>query len=112
MDFKFHKAYDAIVCPEYRAVIHDMRDDEGRQMVVMHLDVDHDKFTPSILKRMKREWACFRQCTDATLFAIENHPDDAKWARFVAIMGFKFLTRVECTDGRSRRCFVSQKQDQ
>lgn len=107
MGFEFFDKYDLSDAPEYDACLHDLRDEHGTQMVVMHIDVYH--FTPSVLKRMKHEFAALRACTDALLFAIEPNPDDTKWERFVRIMGFEFSSRVECTDGHSRRCFVSKK---
>jgi hypothetical protein len=74
-------------------------------MLVMHIDVH--QFKPSVMKRMIHEFTTFRSCTDAPLFAIEPSPDDAMWHRFVSRMGFRFSSRVECTDGLSRRCYVS-----
>ncbi|MBR1173888.1 hypothetical protein JQ617_07980 [Bradyrhizobium sp. KB893862 SZCCT0404] len=109
MGFEFYAEYALSDAPEYEAVLHELRDEHEQQMMVMHIDVYH--FAPSVLKRMKREFSALRSCTDANLFAIEPSPDDAKWQRFVTIMGFDFLCRVECTDGLSRRCYVSKKKN-
>lgn len=107
MGFEFYAEYPLSDAPEYEAVLHDLRDEHGNQMPIMHIDVY--SFTPSVLKRMKREFETLRSCTDATLFAIEPNPDDGKWHRFVTIMGFEFSSHVECTDGLTRRCYVSKK---
>lgn len=110
MGFKFYAEYVLSEPPEYSSVLHELRDEDGHQMLVIHMDVK--KFAPSVLKRMKREFSALRSCTDATIFAIEDKPDDAKWERYVRHMGFEFSSRVECTDGPSRRCFVSKKNNQ
>lgn len=111
MGFEFYQEHVLSSSPEYRSVLHDLRDGANRQMLFMHIDVNHELFKPSTLKRMVFEFSCFRLCTDAILFAIEDIPDDPKWERFVKRMGFEFSSRVECTDGRSRRCFVSKKKN-
>jgi hypothetical protein len=111
MGFEFYAEHSLSKWPEYHSVLHELRDEHGNQMLTMHIDVDPLRFNVSVMKRMEREFAALRQCTDATIFAIEDHPDDAKWERFVRRMGFEFSSRVECTDGRSRRCFVSKKKN-
>lgn len=107
MGFEFYQEHILSEPHEYCSVLHELRDEDGRQLLAIHMDVR--KFSPSVLRRMKREFAALRDCTDATIFAIEDNPDDPKWERYVRHMGFEFSSRVECTDGRSRRCFVSQK---
>lgn len=111
MGFEFHAEHELSSSDEYRSVLHELRDEHGNQMLCIHMDVNAAHFKPSTLKRMQHEFACLRQCTDAPIFAIEDIPDDAKWARYVGHMGFEFSSRVECTDGHSRRCFVSNKKN-
>lgn len=101
-------SYEVISHPEYSAVLDDFTDASGRQMCLMHIEFDTSRFTPSIMKRMLEEWAVFRSITDAPLYGIEDIPDDAKWERFVSHLGFQNTnTRVDCSDGQSRRLFVS-----
>lgn len=95
--------------PEYQAVLHELCDDFGRQMLTIHIDVAPEAFNAQVLRKIRSDWRSFRACTDATIFAIEPHPDDEKWQRFVAPLGFEHSSRVECTDGQSRRVFVSNK---
>lgn len=102
--FKFHERYPLVKCPEYESVLDEFRCD-NEQMLLMHIDVF--RYSPSVRKRMDREWRCLRACTDALIFAIEPEPDDEKWERFVKPFGFVFSSRIPCTDGRSRRVFVS-----
>jgi hypothetical protein len=108
MGFEFHAEYALSDSPDYEAVLHELRDGD-QQMMVIHMDVY--KFSPSVMKRMIREFAALRSCTDALIFAIEPNPGDTKWQRYVSHMGFEFSSRVECTDGLSRRCFVSKKKN-
>jgi hypothetical protein len=97
--------------PEYHAVLDDFVNPDGEQMVLMHIDVDTDKFNPTVMKRLLGEWSAFRSVTAAPLYGIEPNPDDAKWERFVSLLGFqKTTSRVDCTDGQSRRLFVSLPQ--
>jgi hypothetical protein len=104
--FEFFAEHELSINADYRSVLHELRDGD-KQMVAIHMDVFN--FSPSVMKRMIREFAALRSCTDATIFAIEPHPDDAKWQRYVSHMGFEFSSRVDCTDGLSRRVFVSNK---
>jgi hypothetical protein len=111
MGFEFYKEHELSKWPEYQSVLHELRDEHDNQMMVIHLDADPSTFAPSVLKRMVAEFAALRSCTDAPIFAIEPHPDDAKWQRYVSHMGFEYSSRVDCTDGLSRRCFVSNKKN-
>jgi hypothetical protein len=111
MAFEFYAEHDLSKSPEYQSVLHELRDEQGSQMLVIHMDVNASLFSPSVLKRMVAEFATLRSCTDAPIFAIEDNPDDDKWGRYVGHMGFEFSSRVDCTDGRSRRCFVSKKKN-
>src|SRR4051812_4835177 len=101
--------YEVISHPEYTVVLDDfVGSDGGDQMCLMHIDVDTKKFTPSVMKRMLDEWSVFRSVTDAPLYGIEDIPDDHKWERFVSLLGFQNTnSRVDCSDGQSRRLFVS-----
>lgn len=93
--------------PEYHAVLDDFHNGTD-QMVLMHIDVDHTKFNATVMKRLLGEWGAFRSVTSAPLYGIEPNPDDRKWERFVSCLGFQNTnSRVDCSDGQSRRLFVS-----
>lgn len=109
MGFEFYAEHELSDNQDYRAVLHELRDEDDNQLLAIHMDVR--RFSPSVLKRMEREFSALRSCTDATIFAIEDIPDDAKWERYVRHMGFEYSSRVECTDGNSRRTFVSKKKN-
>lgn len=108
MGFEFYAEHELSKHPEYRAVLHELRDGD-QQMLTIHLDVK--RFSPSVMKRIKAEFAALRECTDAPIFAFETAPDDHKFARFLAHVGLEPSSRVLCADGRSCRCFVSQKKN-
>jgi hypothetical protein len=109
--FEFYAEHDLSKWPEYHSVLHELRDEHGNQMLTIHMDVDPLRFSADVLKRMIAEFASLRSCTDAPIFAFEPKPDDDKWERFVSHMGFEFSSRAKCTDGLSRRCFVSKKKN-
>lgn len=111
MGFEFFAEYTLMDCPEYVSILHELRDQRGNQMMVMHVQPDPKRFNATVLRRMVSDWQAFRACTDAPMFAIEKYPDDRKWERFVKRMGFEFSSRVVCADGQSRRCFVSKKKN-
>ena len=111
MGFEFYQEHELSVQPEYRSVLHELRDEHDNQMLVIHMDAEPSTFAPSVLKRMMNEFSALRSCTEAPIFAIEPNPDDDKWERYVSHMGFEYSSRVECTDGLSRRCFVSKKKN-
>lgn len=104
MAFEFYQEYELSSSDDYRSMLHELRDGD-QQMMVIHMDVF--KFNPSVMKRMIREFKALRSCTDVPIFAFEPSPDDAKWQRYVERIGFKYLMREACSDGHSRRCFVS-----
>jgi len=81
---------------------HDLGD--GQKMVMVHMDVWY--FSPSVLKKMKKQWAVFRKSMRCPLFAM-GETDDAKFERYVSLFGFQYLTNIPCTDGKVRRLFVN-----
>src|SRR5688500_15171673 len=109
MAFEFYTEHELSKWPEYHATLHELRDEQGQQMLVIHMDVDHLRFSPGVMKRIKAEFAALRACTDVPIFAFETTPDDHKFARFLSHVGLTPFMRVLCADGRSCRCFVSRK---
>jgi hypothetical protein len=103
--FEFFQEHPLVSHPEYSSVLHELRDEHDNQMLVIHMDVH--KFSPSVLKRMMREFKVLRSCTNTPIFAFEPSPDDKKWEHYVELMGFSYLMIDKCSDSLSRRCFVS-----
>jgi hypothetical protein len=90
--------------PEYTASYHTADLGDGRVMTFAHLEVFY--YSPSILKKLKREWDLFRKYEPCVMFALSD-TDDEKWVRFISMFGFQYLRDVGCTDGRTRRLFVN-----
>lgn len=101
--------HEVVSHPEYRAVL-DEFDDNGSPKLLLHIAVDPTLFSAKVFQRLLKEWGALRECITDPLFAMEPAPDDDKWERFVRRLGFvNTNARVDCTDGQSRRLFVSNK---
>lgn len=74
------------------------------QVCVMH--ITFRKFGKAALKHCAAVWRAFRACVPCPLFAYPNE-DDEKWERFVRRHGFQPISSFLCTDGKTRRVFVS-----
>lgn len=111
MAFEFYKTHDVIKRETYWSDMDEYRDENGQQMLVLHIDVDPTQFSPSVLKQVVQDWQLFRSILDAPIFVFEPNPNDEKWERFVAHMGFEYSSTVDCTDGHKRRCFISKKKN-
>lgn len=94
--------------PEYRFEIDEHRRGSD-QLLQAHLRIF--RFTPSVLKRIRREWKLFRTCVTAPLIAW-GEDDDEKWEHFVTSLGFKPLGQdVVCNNGACRRIFIHLVED-
>lgn len=103
----FVRRYILAEHPEYFACADEFRFGDN-QMMLLHIDVDPLRVSPSMMKRLLHEWQCLRSCTRAPFYGIEPEPDDTKWERFVGLLGFQNTdARVQFLDGHSRRLFVS-----
>jgi hypothetical protein len=84
------------------------RDEAGAQMLLAHLRVH--KWSHSALKRIAHDWAAFRQCVQAPLYATPMlSPNDTaceKWARFVKKLGWRPYSTVLCHDGIERPLYI------
>lgn len=109
MGFEFYREHTVDACPEYEAALEEYRDENGNQMMTAHISVEPELFTPEVYKTIIRRFKLLREVLDVPLYAVEPNPDDEKWERFIAPLGFSQLMRVGCTDGQSRRLFVSKK---
>lgn len=86
-------------------------EDPSKQMVFIHLTVK-TKFSKELLKRFKHEFTLLRKHTAGVpIFALAADDDD-KWSSFVKLFGFKLLSSANCTDGKTRRIFWHQGNDQ
>ncbi|MGY3589372.1 hypothetical protein [Bradyrhizobium sp. USDA 4350] len=83
--------------------IDEYRNAEGHQMLLVHLRVH--RWTAASCRRIKRDWALFRQAVRTPLFA-SPMTDDPKWERFVTMMGWRPFSKVLCRDGIERPLFI------
>lgn len=102
-DFKFVERIRIITTDDYWGEIDEYRRG-GDQLLLSHIRVA--RWSPSVRKSLLRDWALFRQCVTAPLFAT-GLVDDDKFARFVAMLGYKLLIpTVTCLNGEQRRLFL------
>ena len=90
---------------DYEVIFEEFRDSASNQIILVHLEAK--RFSPSVLKHMRRDWRDIRSITQADLFAIEPSPNDTKWERFAQPFGFQYFRTVN-TDEGPRRMFVSR----
>lgn len=101
-DFTFVTTHRALTTDDYWFDLDEYR--RGPQsLLIAHLRFD--RFTPSLMKRVLKQWASFRKCVTAPVFAL-GEVDDNKWVRFVTLLGFKFSKQVICANGATRRLFT------
>jgi hypothetical protein len=97
---KRHLAHDTDYCT---FELDEYRNEAGAQMLLAHLRVHN--WSPGSLKRIKRDWAAFRQAVTAPLYASPMSHDD-KWVRFVSMMGWRPFSTVLCHDGIERPLYI------
>lgn len=105
-DFKFVERHVILDYDEYWFEVDEYRQGD-KQFLLAH--IFFERFSPSIYKRVLREWRAFRQCVPAPLYAISNHDGDEKtWVHFVSSLGFKPTgLKVLCNNGAERQLFIS-----
>lgn len=97
--------WKAIDCPEYLFEVEEYRCGKD-QMVFVHLHVW--KWSKTVFKRLKKDFALFRECIPGPIFTAGTNDDD-KFLRFVSLFGWTPLTVIPCTDGKTRRLFIHIK---
>jgi hypothetical protein len=106
-DWKFVADHKVVDHPEYTCLLEEFRRGQD-QMMFIHFEVH--KWSKETLKLAKKEFALLRQFVTCPLYGC-GEVDDEKWANFVKLFGFKFLTNAICTDGKSRRVFIHLTDD-
>lgn len=100
--FEFVCTHRALTTDDYWFDLEEYRRGQDT-LLLAHLRFD--RFTASILKRVKQQWSTFRKCVTAPVFAL-GEVDDEKWERFVSLLGFRFCKQVICLNGETRRLFL------
>lgn len=99
----FHKRYLAHQSDDCTFELDEHRDASGNQMLLVHLRVH--RWSKSSLKRIKRDWALFRQHVTVPLFA-SPMDHDKRWEKFVTLMGWRPFSTVLCHDGIERPLYI------
>lgn len=102
-ELTLYMRHPVINTPEYTCVFDEFRYGD-EQIMLVHLDIH--KFTKSSLRRGLRDWSVLRQSVSVPLFAYGEN-DDAKYEHFMSLLGFQHISFIPCTDGRTRRVYVS-----
>jgi hypothetical protein len=104
--FEFHSCHEVLWHPEYEFDIDEYRRGD-EQFLLAH--IYFRKFSPSILKRVLREWHIFRQCVTSPLYVHSGSAggDQDKWERFVSLLGFRPTgINIICNNGATRQLFI------
>src|SRR6187455_1070457 len=96
LDWKDCGETTAVERPEYYCGLQEFRRGDD-QMVFIHLTVR--KWSKKTLKLALHDFALLRQFVTCPLYCA-GEVDDKKFANWVRLFGFKFLTQAICTDGK------------
>lgn len=116
--FAHHERYTACDNDKFRCTLDEFRRPSDHpsgfdQFLLIHLSFY--EFSKAALARLLTEWHALRSAIDAPLFAYcdDGDSDHDKWERFVGLLGFQHVpdATIPDQDGRSRRVFVSLKDD-
>jgi len=102
-DFVFVQRHPALITDDYWFELDEYKRASGEQFLLAHIRVHH--WSPSVFKRILREWKVLRTCVTAPLFAVPEVDDD-RWRKFVGKLGFKFLQDTVCVNGERRPIFL------
>ena len=104
-NFEFYVEHEVLNYPEYRFLLDEYR--RGSDTILL-AHIKFNKFSPTIFKRVLREWSAFRQCVSAPIFAYYDDEDIGTWEHFVSRLGFKPTgINILCNNGKQRRLFAS-----
>lgn len=103
MSFDFVKRHDVRRTDDYWFEIDEYKNDSGEQFLLVHLQFM--KWTMSVLKQVVRDFRLFREHCRAPLFACTENPD-AKWVKFITMMGYRFQQNIACNDGAVRPLYI------
>jgi hypothetical protein len=102
-DFTFVKRHDILDYPDYLFQLDEFhRGDE--KFFVPH--IVFNKFSPTILKRVLREWKSFRSVVRVPLFAHNGEGDENTWKHFVSLLGFVDTGDTITFNGAPRALFI------
>jgi hypothetical protein len=100
--FEFVKRHNVRRTEDYWCELDEYENASGDKLLLAHIGVY--RWTPSIAKQLIREFKLFRTACPSPIFAC--HDADAKWFKFVSMLGFRFLQHIKCEDGVTRQLFI------
>lgn len=103
MSLSFVKRHDVRRTEDYWCEIDEYENAGGEKFLLAHISVT--RWSPSVCKQLVREFRAFRTYITAPLFACPKVAD-AKWVKFVSLLGFRFQEDIICGDGASRPLFI------
>jgi hypothetical protein len=103
-DFEFVQRHVGLTDDDFLFEIDEYKKATGEQFLLAHIRVD--RWSLSVCKRIRAQWRVLRQFVTTPLFAVPKD-DDARWHKFVSMLGFKPLHQVTCNNGAQRPIYVS-----
>jgi hypothetical protein len=102
LTFEFITRHDIHRTDAYWCELDEYRRGED-QFLLAHIRVY--RWSPSVCKKLRAEFNTFRTICKAPLFACAETMD-AKWFKFVSMLGFKYLQDVPINNGETRPLFI------
>ncbi|RYH59241.1 MAG: hypothetical protein EON54_11250 [Alcaligenaceae bacterium] len=93
---------------EYALTLEQHFVEEGKPFAsAVNLHADFGTLSVPALARLANEFFALRLSMPQPLFALERTPNDAEFADFLGVYGFKPYQALPCADGQERRLFLS-----
>jgi hypothetical protein len=87
----------------YWCEVDEYTNEQEERFLLAHIRVY--RWSPSVAKQLREEFKTFRTICPAPLFACPEVAD-AKWIKFVSLLGFRFLQNTVCNNGETRPLFI------
>jgi hypothetical protein len=102
-DFVFVQRHPALITDDFWFELDEYRKATGELLLLAHIRVH--RWAPSVCKRIRAQWRVLRQFVTAPIFACPE-VDDARWHKFVSMLGFKFQQYIVGNDGTDRPLYI------
>ena len=90
--------------PDFYADIDEYKDPDGNSMPFIHVRVN--RFTPSILKRIKEVWSALRASVQGPIFCSRSDEDET-FRKWLDLFEFRFVGAIPDGLGGTARVYVS-----
>ena len=78
--------------------------EQYQNLTFIHIDVD-GSYTATVKQFMLRDLRILLELRDSPLFALHT-VSDVKHRKFLKLMGFQYLQKVNCVDGNIREVYI------